>query len=40
MNNIGIVKACALGVYISLNVLDTEFDELKKHLSAITAVSL
>ena len=37
INNQSIIKATALGIYISINIIDTEYDELKKHLSAITA---
>jgi len=38
INNNSMVRATALGIYLSLNILDTEFDELKKHISAITQV--
>jgi hypothetical protein len=37
LNNISISRT-ALGIYLSLNVLDTDIEESKKHLSAITMV--
>ncbi len=37
-NTLTLVKQTALGIYFSLNVLDTDFEELKKHMGAITQV--